>query len=194
MSDPPKDGVIADFWKMVIQSDVNLIGMVANISPEEACQYWPNIGDIYINFEDMITVETISESKPYGNAAGVVHRVFTVGFDGSYRTINHFQYVNWPDYGVPQNIQNFLFFLDGISGFDDGEKPTIIHCSAGVGRSGTAVAMATIRALLEKTIEVDPLEIVIELRKQRCGMVSTPEQFLLLCDFLTCIYAVAYNK
>lgn len=58
----------------------------------------------------------------------------------SFREISHFHYTDWPDFGVPKTVTPFLRFLRDIrrsGGLDSSHGPAVVHCSAGIGRSGT---------------------------------------------------------
>ena len=83
-------------------------------------------------------------------------------------TYRHFHYTAWPDLGVPADLGTLVALARQID-----HEPTVVHCLAGQGRSGTFVA---ILALLQKA-EKNPLRIVTSLRNDRPNMVETIEQY-----------------
>lgn len=73
---------------------------------------------------------------------------------GATRNVWHYQYTNWPDFGVPDSPDNFLDFLAEIRRIgvlNDAERPVAIHCSAGIGRSGTFVMVDTSLIMVSPT-------------------------------------------
>lgn len=83
------------------------------------------------------------------------------------------QYIAWPDHGVPDSPKMFLSFTEhvrearGVS-----EAPVIVHCSAGIGRTGVLVLMESALCLIEAGEPIYPLDIVQMMRKQRAMMIQ----------------------
>jgi ATP-dependent RNA helicase DDX52/ROK1 len=109
------------------------------------------------------------------------------------------QYIAWPDHGVPHDCHNFLDFVgkvrealsksgSGVSG------PPIIHCSAGVGRTGVLIGLNTALCAMESGHAVDMLEIVRRMRDQRGVAVQTSEQFKFLCNAVLKVYDERLNS
>ena len=95
------------------------------------------------------------------------------------RIIYHLHYYNWPDFGVPESPETFLQFLEVARGYYKMSLgPPVVHCSAGIGRTGTLVLVDTILKIIEKesTLNVDIYSILIHMRQQRLGLVQTPDQ------------------
>ena len=87
----------------------------------------------------------------------------------------------WPDFGVPSSPIAFLQFLKQVrdSGvLDEGVGPAIIHCSAGIGRSGTFCLVDCCLVLIDKEGEnrVSVQDVLLELRKYRMGLIQTHDQ------------------
>lgn len=85
------------------------------------------------------------------------------------------QYIAWPDHGVPDSPNQFLIFTEKIRDLraeDGGEAPVVVHCSAGIGRTGVLVLMETALGLIEAGEAVYPLEIVKAMREQRAMMIQ----------------------
>uniref|UniRef100_A0A914VUY4 protein-tyrosine-phosphatase n=1 Tax=Plectus sambesii TaxID=2011161 RepID=A0A914VUY4_9BILA len=99
------------------------------------------------------------------------------------RLVSHYQFTTWPDFGVPQSAEDFLEFLYEVrkSGQLNWQAygPPVIHCSAGIGRSGTFVIVDAILVMVENGSDpqsVNLCELVLELRKSRMGLIQTMEQ------------------
>ena len=101
------------------------------------------------------------------------------------RIVYHYHYVAWPDSGVPDDPAIMLDYLWDArlrqAGFGPLAGPMTVHCSAGIGRTGTFIALDCLVAALS---ERGPLETALDvqmlvkiLRRQRFGMVQTLEQY-----------------
>ena len=100
---------------------------------------------------------------------------------GEERRLSHMQYVSWPDHGVPDQPADFVRFVERVRSARVGQAaPTVVHCSAGIGRTGVLILMETAMCLIEADQPVYPLELVRCMRRQRAMMiqttVSTPTQ------------------
>lgn len=105
-------------------------------------------------------------------------RIATRGFGTDHRPIHHVHYTDWPDFGIPNNTQSFL---QARSVFDDEDSHLLVHCSAGLGRSGVYIAVDAAIRLHRAGIHVDIPKIVTKLRQQRDGMIQTHEQYQFVC-------------
>lgn len=117
----------------------------------------------------------------------LVKRIFSMEKEGECREISQFQYLSWPDHGVPTNFSPLSTLLNTLDWKAKYENPLLVHCSAGIGRTGTFCVIDTLLTLLQKqTIsKEDPIPgIVRKLRQQRNGLVETEEQFYFIYDFL----------
>lgn len=84
------------------------------------------------------------------------------------------QYIAWPDHGVPESTDLFLKFTDHVreSRENDYDTPLVVHCSAGIGRTGVLVLMETALCLMEAGEPIYPLDIVQIMREQRAMMIQ----------------------
>ena len=88
--------------------------------------------------------------------------------------VKHFQYVTWPDYGVPESVSPFMTLRRRVMSLWNKDKgPVIVHCSAGVGRTGTFIAVDMALEQADKEKKVDIAGIVSRMRQQRMKMVQT---------------------
>merc|ERR1712037_644446 len=104
---------------------------------------------------------------------------------GDYINANHIQFVDWPDHGVPHDPAHFLTFLRRIRELkkeSDDEIHTIVHCSAGVGRTGVTIALDAAWERLQNGLTVDPKQLLEEMRNQRGCLIQTVQQFLFVCN------------
>lgn len=89
------------------------------------------------------------------------------------RNVRHMQYMAWPDHGVPDSPKMFLRFTQNVrEARGDSTAPVIVHCSAGIGRTGVLVLMESALCLIEAGEPVYPLDIVQMMRKQRAMMIQ----------------------
>ena len=99
------------------------------------------------------------------------------------REVTQLQYRDWPDHGVPQDSATFLNFVKKLRELQPQSATsgvTVIHCSAGVGRTGVTIAVETAMSLMEQNLEIDPINILKEMRRQRAVLIQTPVQFVFL--------------
>ena len=91
------------------------------------------------------------------------------------RVVVQLMYQNWPDHGVPDEPLAFIRFMEEVRKLRVGTvEPTIVHCSAGIGRTGVLILMETAECLIEANQPVYPLDIVTQMRLQRPLMIQTP--------------------
>ncbi|XP_029665553.1 tyrosine-protein phosphatase non-receptor type 1 isoform X2 [Formica exsecta] len=181
----PLPNTAGHFWLMVWEQNSRAVLMLNKIIEKNQVkchQYWP-LDDSHeptMTFEDVsLEVEYVSkiESSDYTTRT---LRITDLETNDS-REILHFHYTTWPDFGVPQSPTAFLRFLADVrqsGALDQNVGPPIIHCSAGIGRSGTLCLVDTCLVLIEKNglNAVNVREILLEMRKSRMGLIQTPEQ------------------
>uniref|UniRef100_A0A8C2CVW0 protein-tyrosine-phosphatase n=1 Tax=Cyprinus carpio TaxID=7962 RepID=A0A8C2CVW0_CYPCA len=171
---------VNDFWKMVWQEKSRVIVMTTREVEKgrnKCVPYWPT---------------TEGESKDVGryvvtllsekDAADYKVRVMELTKEPA-RTIWHYQYLSWPDHGVPQEPGGVLSFLEQVN-IKQNEMsstvPMIIHCSAGIGRTGTIVVIDMLIDSIEAKgldCDIDIQKCIQMVREQRSGMVQTEAQY-----------------
>lgn len=92
-----------------------------------------------------------------------------------------FHYTTWPDFGVPSSPNAFLEFLRAVrqsGSLEETVGPAVVHCSAGIGRSGTFCLVDSCLILIEREglNSVSVREVLLEMRKYRMGLIQTPDQ------------------
>uniref|UniRef100_A0A8C6AAX0 Tyrosine-protein phosphatase non-receptor type n=1 Tax=Marmota marmota marmota TaxID=9994 RepID=A0A8C6AAX0_MARMA len=111
------------------------------------------------------------------------------------RQLTQIQYIAWPDHGVPDDSSDFLDFVCHVRNKRAGkEEPIVVHCSAGIGRTGVLITMETAMCLIECNQPVYPLDIVRTMRDQRAMMIQTPSQYRFVCEAILKVYEEGFIK
>lgn len=194
----PTSGTINDFWRMIWQTGCRVIVMVT-LDIENGmikCDiYWPDSDSQEIN-AGIYKIEYLqTELSPDLKTTRL--RLTNTQSEVS-REIWHLQFLSWPDFGTPQTASALLKFrdsvlkkqLDAIELSGSGTYPPIVvHCSAGVGRSGTFITIDICIQKLETTGLIDVKGVVEKLREQRYSSIQTKDQYI-FCYMSVLEYAV----
>ncbi|XP_043286116.1 tyrosine-protein phosphatase non-receptor type 2 isoform X2 [Venturia canescens] len=181
----PLPNTAGHFWLMVWEQNSKAVLMLNKVIEKDRVkchQYWPLEGssDHTMMFPDVgLKVEYISRTESSDYTTRTL-RLTDVGSKES-RNILHFHYTTWPDFGVPQNPTAFLRFLVDVrqsGALDQNVGPPVVHCSAGIGRSGTFCLVDTCLVLIEENglNSVNVRDVLIEMRRFRMGLIQTPDQ------------------
>ncbi|XP_072348469.1 receptor-type tyrosine-protein phosphatase H-like [Scyliorhinus torazame] len=177
----PLPSTVADFWRMIWEERSEVIVMLTNcveLNRVKCEHYWP-LDYTPCTYED-ITVTVTSETI----LSEWTLRDFSIKKAGSSekRSVKHFHFTAWPDHGVPQTTEKLLAFhkliRDHLNGNQQGSP--VIHCSAGVGRTGTLIALDYLLQQIEHEDMVDVYGIVRKMRWNRPLMVQTEPQYVFL--------------
>ncbi|XP_059843577.1 receptor-type tyrosine-protein phosphatase O isoform X2 [Hypanus sabinus] len=178
-----------DFWKMVIQQKSGIIVMLTQCNERRRIKcdhYWP-FNKQPVSYGD-ITVEMVFESEQPDESEDSLQsewiiREFNVSYADEVRKVVHYNYMAWPDHGVPtaDAAETILHFVQLVRQ-QTVEKPgpIIVHCSAGVGRTGTFIALDRLMQHIQEHEYVDILGLVAEMRTYRTSMVQTEEQYVFI--------------
>ncbi|XP_044760650.1 tyrosine-protein phosphatase non-receptor type 4 [Coccinella septempunctata] len=188
----PLQSTTDDFWQMIFEEKCTLIIMLTTLVERgrtKCHKYWPSVGECLT--VQNTTVKCIKEETDL--TGSVVYRDFilTDGDTEELREIKHIQYVVWPDHGVPASPSEFLSFTDIVREARKGDAPVVVHCSAGIGRTGVLILMDTALCLIENEEPVYPLEIVKVMREQRAMMIQNASQYRFACE---CVYAAFMRR
>ncbi|XP_071854861.1 uncharacterized protein [Apostichopus japonicus] len=183
----PNTASIDDFWRMVIQEKVLNIVMLTNLieKGKERCkQYWPKaVGDT----QKFATCEV--KWKSTENFADYEIRSLTVTFGNERRKVRNWHYRTWPDMDVPQQATPLIGFAKKVKLQQSASTgPLVVHCSAGVGRTGTFIALSTLMDAIHNKDIIDIYGFVEEMRENRIMMVQTALQFKFLHTCLLEVY------
>ncbi|XP_047013479.1 protein tyrosine phosphatase receptor type Eb isoform X2 [Ictalurus punctatus] len=175
----PKPETVADFWRMVWEHRSATIVMLTNIrerKEEKCCQYWPEQG-CWLYGCVRVSVEDVTVLVDY------TIRKFCVQYqapDGcrSPRLVTQLHFTSWPDFGVPLSPIGMLKFLKKVKSVNPAHAgPIIVHCSAGVGRTGTFIVIDAMMNMMHAEGRVDVFSFVSRIRNQRCQLVQTDMQY-----------------
>ncbi|XP_045609908.1 tyrosine-protein phosphatase non-receptor type 2 isoform X3 [Procambarus clarkii] len=187
------------FWLMVWQQKVKGIIMLNKIIEKNQIkchQYWP-LGECD-GGEDTMVFSTVGLKVDLLNVSHHTHYNYstlrlTEISSGNIRLILHFHYTTWPDFGVPQSPEAFYKFLNVVRASGVLERdvgPSVVHCSAGIGRSGTFCLVDTILMMLSKGLcgsgQGKVVEVLLDMRRQRMGLIQTHDQ--LRFSYLAIVY------
>lgn len=168
----PLPNTYSDFWNMVIENDIEYIVMLTNFiekNQKKADLYFPENQGELIKFNDITIYNLFTVFDK-----NIVTRHFLVYNNNKYIYTIHLHYISWPDFGIPTNYIDIINLIQWIYG-----KKTIIHCSAGCGRTGV------ICAILKYISKKQPINTIIrDLRNSRYGMVQTKEQYKFIHDLI----------
>uniref|UniRef100_A0A3Q0R9S2 protein-tyrosine-phosphatase n=1 Tax=Amphilophus citrinellus TaxID=61819 RepID=A0A3Q0R9S2_AMPCI len=186
----PLANTCADFWQMVWEQGVNVIAMVT--AEEEggrskSHRYWPKLGSKHnsaTHGKFKVTTKFRTDSGCYATTGLKVKHLLS----GQERTVWHLQYTDWPEQGCPEYVPGFLSYLEEIqsvrrhtnSMLDTSKSlnpPVVVHCSAGVGRTGVVILTELMIRCLEHNEPVEVPTMLSELRQQRMLMVQTISQY-----------------
>ncbi|XP_078733038.1 receptor-type tyrosine-protein phosphatase delta isoform X22 [Lampetra fluviatilis] len=179
----PLPETFADFWRMVWEQRSSTIVMMTRL--EERCrvkcdQYWPARGSETYGLVQVSLVDTLE-------LASYAVRTFTLHKNGSNekREVRQFQFTAWPDHGVPEYPTPFLAFLRRVKTCNPSDAgPMVVHCSAGVGRTGCFVVLDATLERLRSERTADVYGFVTCLRSQRNYTVQTEEQYVFVHEAL----------
>lgn len=184
----PLEHTSGHFWEMVWEQGTKVIIMLNKVIEKGSLkchQYWP-LGqhrgdDDEVDFEDVgLKVTFIDESEQ--NYFIVRTLEIEEKETGNVREVLHFQYITWPDFGVPSSPLAFLNFLMAVresGGLDNDVGPAVIHCSAGIGRSGTFCLVDSCLVIAEREKNMDSFDVrsmLLSMRNYRMGLIQTPDQ------------------
>ncbi|XP_048255156.1 receptor-type tyrosine-protein phosphatase epsilon-like [Haliotis rufescens] len=174
----PTERTMKDFWRMIWEKKCGKIVMITRLveKGKDKCeQYWRVkrpfvIGGLTITFARRDT------------RSHYIIREFSVKERQTEesRIITQFHFVAWPDHSVPDvtSLLEFIWHVRKAPTCQDG--PLLVHCSAGIGRSGTYITLDYHLDKIQTDDEVDIFDFVCKLRHQRKGMIQTKNQYILL--------------
>jgi len=180
----PLESTVIDFWRMVWQDSSSIIVMLTRIIEDrrEKChRYYPTHKNPEKDVQQF-KIKLLSKEKKY-NSALVIRRLNLTHLALSEsREIIHFQYKEWPDHEPPASTFVFTELLRAVNNIHAKqiEKPLVVHCSAGIGRTGTFCTVHSVLNNVQALKCPDSQLIkntVLQLRSSRCGMVQTKDQY-----------------
>ncbi|XP_028968584.1 tyrosine-protein phosphatase non-receptor type 3 [Galendromus occidentalis] len=176
----PKSSTVSDFWQLILEQGIRQIVMLTTLQEGDMIKcfkYWPEEGTKMKDLLGSWSIQQVGMSQE----DAWIQRQFEVKNEktGEERHVTHLQYVKWPDHGVPQDSQDFVDFVHLVREFraEAPIAPVVVHCSAGVGRTGVFIMMETAMGLIEEGQAVRPQQLLQIMREQRPSLVQTESQF-----------------
>ncbi|XP_059847612.1 receptor-type tyrosine-protein phosphatase S-like isoform X10 [Hypanus sabinus] len=179
----PLPETFGDFWRMVWEQRSATIVMMTKLEEKSRVkcdQYWPSRGTDTYGMIQVTLLDTIE-------LATFCVRNFCLHKNGSSekREVRQFQFTAWPDHGVPEYPTPFLAFLRRVKTCNPPDAgPVVVHCSAGVGRTGCFIVIDAMLERIKHEKTVDIYGHVTLMRSQRNYMVQTEDQYIFIHDAL----------
>ncbi|XP_029787943.1 tyrosine-protein phosphatase non-receptor type 20 isoform X6 [Suricata suricatta] len=168
----PLPSTINDFWQMVLENNSNVIVMITREiegGVVKCHHYWP------VSMKKPLELKNCRIFlENYQILQYFIIRLFQVvrKSTGTSHFVKHLQFINWPDHGTPASVDGFIKYVRYVRK-SHLTGPVLVHCSAGVGRTGVFMCVDVVFCAIEKNFPFNIKNIVSQMREQRYGMVQT---------------------
>ncbi|XP_047146101.1 uncharacterized protein LOC100213457 isoform X2 [Hydra vulgaris] len=175
----PNNKTIVDFWRMIFHEKPKAIVMLTNLvenGKTKCSQYWPESNEEYGGINVCVTKTE--------NFADYIIRYISLDFKEMNHHFIHMQFTSWPDYGCPEYptmLLNFCHRFRCLVPFTD-KSLIVVHCSAGVGRTGTFIIVDEMLRLIKTEQKVDIFNYFEAIRQDRMQMIQSKEQYIFVYD------------
>ncbi|KAL7737912.1 hypothetical protein ACLKA6_006284 [Drosophila palustris] len=182
----PKPESVKDFWRMILQHNVRVIVQVTQFREGNTIkchEYYPyNVRGLSVTIKSKESFEIYDRTE-----LCVVHEKY-----GLKEKVVHLFFKKWPDHGCPDDPMHLITFVKKVKAEKrPNYSPIVVHCSAGVGRTGTFIGLDLIMQRLKSESKINIFETVKKLRFQRMKMVQTQQQYTFL---YACTYELVKHK
>ncbi|XP_039664458.1 phosphatidylinositol phosphatase PTPRQ isoform X3 [Perca fluviatilis] len=174
----PLPGTVADFWRMIWETGTHTIAMLTQCYEKgriRCHKYWPEDNKPMSVFSDILISKVSEEVLPDWTV-----RTLKVEKHGHYILVRHFNYTSWPEHGVPESCSTLIKFVKAVRAHRHDNTTIVVHCSAGVGRTGVFIALDHLIQHIRDHDFVDIYGLVAELRSERMCMVQNLAQYIFL--------------
>ena len=194
-SQGPIPSTIDDFWRMVWEQSVAIIVMLTLCTEKGRikCEcYWPTDVHDPKQYRDIVV-----ELTSFSTLNTYEIRVFKLTMGDTTRCVKHFHFLKWADFGADVQNDVMIDFIQNVRShvrIPESKVPMIVHCSAGVGRTGTYITLDHWMQFIHDhdfSNSIDIFKTVVEMRKCRMYMVQTEQQYIFIYD---CIRDILKKK
>lgn len=190
----PTGQTCIDFWRMLWECAVPVVAMVTNCEEKgrvKCHRYWPaSVGEELDLMEQFSVILQSQDEFPE-----FVIRKFLIQNQDTKRTLIQFHYIAWPDHGVPESTAGILTMLKKCRDARTASSgPMLVHCSAGVGRTGTLISIDINLDRHADDGSIDVFESLNTMRRGRSTMVQTEEQYIFIYKALADACGTAANN
>ncbi|XP_065917231.1 uncharacterized protein [Dysidea avara] len=175
----PMNSTMIDFWTMVWERRshaIVMLNLLEENGKEVSAKYWPDKGETMKIGHFVIETTTESKADKY-----FVRRIMQVTHakESTPRTINHFQYLCWPDHSCPSEASSIMDMVEMVETVQRRSKngPITVHCSDGLGRTGSFCALMLCHDRFKTEHMADVFYAIKTMRTQRPGMVENTAQY-----------------
>ncbi|XP_057294079.1 receptor-type tyrosine-protein phosphatase S-like isoform X2 [Hydractinia symbiolongicarpus] len=178
----PLENTCDDFWRMCWEQNVSSVVMLTGLEENgriKCYQYWPEVGSICYGRMQV----TLTESNYLPNYVVRSFSLLHSEYPGTERFIRHFSILTWRDHSTA-NSQELLAFIRRVNQETQGSGPVAVHCSAGVGRTGTYITVDVNLQRITSERNVEVYNYLQHIRSQRNYMVQTEAQYIFIHDTL----------
>ena len=189
----PLKETIPSFWKMIYNHKIKLVVMLSSSLEEVEGRneiYWPREKETPLSFEENnLFIEFVNKEEIIQDA--VILKKFKI--NGEFE-VKQMHIICWPDHGMPSDQNLAREIVDTMINYmkaerNENKSPIVVHCSAGVGRTGTVIAIYEIVLCLEylkkfnKPLVMNVFNVVRKLREQRYSLVTDTDQYKFIYDY-----------
>ncbi|CAH8577690.1 unnamed protein product [Schistosoma intercalatum] len=200
-SQAPLESTVGDFWRMILDQNITIIVMLTKLYEDnisKCCQYWPNDIHESLTFQsDCLRLEVTLLSEE-DNHIYILRKLYITSINNQSNNPENSKYVvqlhmtTWPDFDVP-NLSEFQTFMKDYRELKCAEShrysPTLVHCTAGVGRTGTFIVADLLQIYKESNcVYYDIPGIILQMRRCRPSMVQKVAQYIFLHQFANTLF------
>ncbi|XP_062517395.1 uncharacterized protein LOC134192662 [Corticium candelabrum] len=177
----PIESTIDDFWRMIWEQNSRVILMVTGLQERDVpkcAKYWPDDKQKTLFYGELEVTFVSSEVK--GNFTKTIFSLSHMEKEEDHQ-VSHYWFTSWPDFGVPEDPSDLTSYIETANeSITSSVGPVIVHCSAGIGRTGVLIAAHIGMQDLEASKHCDVLQTVWLMRQDRGGSVQTKDQYIFI--------------
>ncbi|ETE69261.1 Phosphotidylinositol phosphatase PTPRQ, partial [Ophiophagus hannah] len=189
----PLPGTVGDFWRMVWETRAKTVVMLTQCYEKgriRCHQYWPEDNIPVTVFGDIVITKLVEDTQ-----IDWTIRDLKIEKHGDCMMVRQCNFTAWPEHGVPETSASLIHFAKLVRGSRSHDNtPIIVHCSAGVGRTGVYIALDHLIQHINDHDFVDVYGLVAELRSERMCMVQNLAQYIFLHQCVLDLLTIKNNQ